>query len=232
MLQRLKPYLPEFVYGGIDGSITTFAVVAGASGADLSAGIVIILGLANLIADGFSMSVGNYLSTRAEQDSYHKHQKQEQWEIEHQPAEEIEEIRQIYRKKGFEGELLEQVVTVITADRARWIDTMMKEELEMMPSGKAPFSTALMTFAAFITVGLIPLLIYLVNYFSGVDSENEFLISSILTSLAFVLIGFLKSYVNEVNRLKGMLETLALGGVAAALAYYVGFFLEKMVGVA
>jgi VIT1/CCC1 family predicted Fe2+/Mn2+ transporter len=59
-------YLKEFVYGGIDGSVTTFAVVAGATGAKLDAGVIIVLGFANLIADGFSMSVGNYLSEKSE----------------------------------------------------------------------------------------------------------------------------------------------------------------------
>ncbi len=229
MFQDLKRYLPEFVYGGIDGSITTFAVVAGASGADLSAGIVIILGFANLIADGFSMSIGNYLATRSEQESYHKHERQERWEIEHKPEEEIEEIREIYRNKGFEGKLLEEVVSVITANQDRWVDTMMKEELQMMPSNKAPFYTALMTFIAFLVVGLIPLLTYLINFMGGPTISDEFLVSSILTSLAFVLIGFLKSYVNETNRWIGVLETLALGSVAAVLAYYVGDVLEKMI---
>src|SRR5436190_7705746 len=91
-----KDYIPEFVYGGIDGAITTFAVVAGATGANLEISIVIILGFANLIADGFSMSVGNYFSTKAGRDSYDKHKAVEYWEIENLREKEIEEIRQIY----------------------------------------------------------------------------------------------------------------------------------------
>jgi len=82
---KLQTYLREFVYGGIDGAVTTFAVVAGGYGANLDTGILIILGFANLLADGFSMSVGAYLSAKSERDTYDKHEKIEYWEIEHLP---------------------------------------------------------------------------------------------------------------------------------------------------
>ncbi|MGB7843302.1 MAG: VIT1/CCC1 transporter family protein, partial [Salinimicrobium sp.] len=109
-----KDYIAEFVYGGIDGAITTFAVVAGAEGASLGISVVVILGIANLIADGFSMSVGNFFSTKAERDSFEKHRQIEYWEIENLRDKEVQEIREIYESKGFEGELLEKVVEVIT----------------------------------------------------------------------------------------------------------------------
>ena len=107
LINRFQEYLGEFVYGGIDGSVTTFAVVAGAAGATLDSAVVIILGFANLIADGFAMSVGSYLSTKSEKDNYKKHENIEYWEVEHLPEKEKEEIRDIYRAKGFEGEILE-----------------------------------------------------------------------------------------------------------------------------
>lgn len=156
-LGGLKKYLGEFVYGGIDGSVTTFAVVAGASGADLSISVVLILGFANLIADGFAMSVGNYLSTRSEIDDYNNHLKIEYWEVDNLPEKEEEEIREIYREKGFEGELLEKIVKVIIADKDRWVDVMMKEELNMMKSDKKPINTALATYLSFFLMGIIPL---------------------------------------------------------------------------
>ena len=105
---QLDKYLGEFVYGGIDGCVTTFAVVAGAVGANLNSNIILILGLANLLADGFAMSVGAYLSAKTEKDQYQKHKAIEYWEIENIPEKEIEEIRQIYRAKRFEGELLKK----------------------------------------------------------------------------------------------------------------------------
>jgi len=225
---KFSDYLGEFVYGGIDGSVTTFAVVAGAAGAGLESSVVIILGFANLIADGFAMSVGSYLSKKTEQQNYDKHKKVEYWEVDHLPEKEKEEIRDIYRNKGFEGELLEQVVATITADKDRWVDVMMKEELEMMEEQRSPVTMGAVTFASFVTIGLIPLLVYVYDYLSPIG-VNPFLVSSIMTSVAFLFIGWLKTYVTQTSRWKGMLETLALGSAAAALSYVVGAWLESII---
>ncbi|WP_029037954.1 VIT1/CCC1 transporter family protein [Salinimicrobium xinjiangense] len=223
-----KDYIPEFVYGGIDGAITTFAVVAGAEGASLGLSVVVILGIANLIADGFSMSVGNFFSTKAERDSYERHRQIEYWEVENLREKEIEEIREIYAAKGFEGKLLEDVVEVITSNKDVWVDTMMKEELEMVKSDKTPYKTAGMTFISFIVVGSVPLLSYV---FAGTGStlqEDLFLYSCILTAVALGIVGSFKSIVTEKNMFVGISETLLLGGLAALLAYFVGDILEKV----
>jgi VIT1/CCC1 family predicted Fe2+/Mn2+ transporter len=225
---RFQEYLGQFVYGGIDGSVTTFAVVAGAAGAGLSSAVVLILGFANLFADGFAMSVGAYLSTRSEQQNYDKHAAVEGWEVENMPREEREEVREIYRQKGFEGDLLEEVVDVICANKERWVDTMMKDELNMMREKRSALLIGASTFAAFVVVGLIPLAVYVWDYFF-LYPGSLFLASSVLTSLAFAVIGYLKSYVTETSRMKGVLETLLLGCVAAAVAYFVGDILEQMI---
>ena len=226
--EKYQEYVGEFVYGGIDGSVTTFAVVAGAAGASLDASIVIILGMANLIADGFSMSVGSYLSNKSEKDNYEKHKKIEYWEVENIPEAEKEEIRIIYKEKGFEGELLERVVEVITANKDRWVDVMMKDELEMIPVSKPPIWMAIVTFVSFNLVGFIPLSVYLSNYLFGIPSSNVFFTSCLLTTIAFVIIGWLKAHVTQTNIFKAVLETLFLGGLAALLAYFVGDVLEGM----
>lgn len=223
--ERLHKYLPEFVYGGIDGVVTTFAVVAGAAGANLDQGIVLILGFANLIADGFSMSVGAFLSAKSTKAIYHKHREREYWEIENLRESEVEEVRDIYLQKGFEGELLEQVVAKITQSKDRWVDTMMKEELEMIPEQKSPFRIGFATFISFIVVGILPLIFYVVSYLSDL-SGNLFLYSSLLTLAAFTAIGVAKSYVTETSWLKAVGETLLLGVIAAVLAYTVGDVLE------
>jgi len=227
-LDRFQDYLGEFVYGGIDGSVTTFAVVAGAVGASLDSAVIIILGFANLLADGFAMSVGAYLSTKSERDNYHKHRDIEYWEVDNLPELEREEIREIYREKGFQGDLLEQVVEVITTDKDRWVDVMMKEELGMIKESKSPFAMGAMTYFSFIFVGLIPLLVYVWDYLGNFPGDL-FIWSCVLTGLAFLIIGWLKSYVTQASRLKGILETLALGFIAAAVAYFVGDILEKMI---
>jgi len=218
-----RDYISEFVYGGIDGAITTFAVVAGATGAGMETNVVIILGFANLIADGFSMSVGNYFSSKAEKDNYKKHKALEYWEIENLREKEIQEIREIYEKKGFKGELLEQVVAVIVADKDVWVDTMMKEELEMVDDDKTPVSSATMTFFSFLLIGFIPILAYVF----GIASPDLFACSSVLTAVGLAIVGCMKSIVTGKSKLIGILETLLLGGLAAALSYVVGNVIEK-----
>ncbi len=227
-LKRIQDYLGEFVYGGIDGSVTTFAVVAGSVGAGLDSAVIIILGFANLIADGFSMSVGAFLSAKSEHENYEKHKAIEYWEIENLREKEIEEVREIYEAKGFEGELLEQVVAKIIEDDDVWVDTMMKEELEMAKDDKSPFSVGLFTFVSFLIVGLIPLIVYLWDFITPLDIDL-FFVTCLLTSVAFILVGFLKSIVTGAGKFRSSMETLLLGAIAAVLAYYVGDFLEKIV---
>lgn len=225
---KYQEYLGEFVYGGIDGAVTTFAVVSGAVGAGLDNKVIIILGFANLLADGFAMSVGAYLSTKSVKDNYNKHKLIEYWEVDNLPEYEREEVKDIYRNKGFEGHLLEQVVDTITADKDRWVDVMMKDELLMSEETKSPVMMGLVTYISFILIGLIPLIIYVWDY-AGNFPGNLFVWTSILTSLAFIFIGFLKSYVTQTSKLKGILETLILGILAATVSYFVGDILEGII---
>lgn len=226
-LKKYQAYLGEFVYGGIDGTVTTFAVVAGAVGGGLDSVIIIILGFANLIADGFAMSVGAYLATKTEADNYAKHEKLEYWEVERMPKEGRAEIREIYSRKGFKGELLDQVVDVITSNKKRWVEDMMLNELSMMKEQRSPFKIGLVTYISFISIGLIPLIIYVWDYLY-IEVNNLFFWSSALTSLAFIFIGFLKSYVNQKSFVKGIAETLLLGAIAASISYFVGDLLEQL----
>ena len=225
---RFQDYLGEFVYGGIDGSVTTFAVVAGAAGASLESSIIIILGFANLIADGFAMSVGSYLSTKSEKQKYAKHKAIEYWEVDNLPELEREEIREIYAAKGFEGDLLEQVVDQITANKDRWVDVMMKEELEMAEETKSPIAMGGVTFLSFILFGFVPLVIYVLDYLNPIQ-RDLFTIASILTAGCFIVIGWLKSQVTNTSKFRGILETLVLGGAAAMLSYFVGDFIEGLI---
>ncbi len=220
-----KEYIAEFVYGGIDGAITTFAVVAGAAGAGAGIEWVIIFGVANLIADGFSMSVGNYFSTKSERERFEKHKAVEYWEVDNLREREVEEIREIYANKGFKGELLEQVVSVITSDKDVWVDTMMKEELEMTKDSKLPIYTATATFGSFLLIGSIPLLSYIIAAVADLSQDRLFFISCVATGMALTLIGFMKAMVNERSWIKGVLETVLLGGLAAFLAYFAGEWL-------
>jgi len=223
-------YLKDFIYGAIDGAVTTFAVVAGVAGAGLSSGVVIILGLANLLADGFSMAVSNFMGTRAENQYRNQAREIERREIKYCPEGEREEIRQIYANKGFEGELLEEVVRVITDDEDRWVDIMIQEEHGMPLDDHNATKAGLATFVAFCLVGAIPLLTYLTNWIFGQVISQPFLWSCVLTSVAFLIVGASKARVLNQSHLKSSLETLLMGGSAAVLAFLVGVLLKGLVG--
>ncbi|MBP38881.1 MAG: hypothetical protein CL726_06150 [Chloroflexi bacterium] len=221
-----QSYLKDMVYGGIDGTITTFAVVSGVVGAELAAGIVVILGLANLIADGFSMAVSNFLGTHAEQQYRHMIRKDEANEIQLIPEGEREEIRQIYAAKGFEGELLEQVVDVITSDEQVWVDTMLLEEHGLLLDGPEPKRAASWTFVAFLVAGIVPIVPFIINLIVDGGIATPFLWSSIATAITFLAIGVFKARVVGGNKIVAGIETVAVGGMAAVLAYGVGWLLR------
>lgn len=222
-------YLKDFVYGAIDGTVTTFAVVSGVAGAGLPSNIVIILGIANLIGDGFSMAVSNYLATRSEEQLREQAWKEEENHIRIFPEGEREEIRQIFARKGFQGPELERVVNIITSNSEEWIKTMMKEELGLTLEGPSPKRAALSTFLAFVFIGSIPLISFVweaIFPFSLV--YDPFFISAILTGMAFFAVGALKArFVGQRWPLAGI-ETLLMGGCAAILAYFVGVLLKGL----
>lgn len=178
MIEKIKAhfedYLSEFVYGGIDGAVTTFAVVAGATGAGFSATVVIVLGFANLIADGFSMGVGSYLSSKSE----------------------IE----VSAKKG----------------------SSKADEISPVINGST-------TFGAFLLVGLVPLLSYTLDLLVAGTIPHQFAISVGLTAVAFIGIGLLKSHVAKTSKIRGVLETVILGAIAAGVAYLLGSVLERAI---
>jgi vacuolar iron transporter family protein len=216
-------YLRDWVYGGIDGTVTTFAIMAGVVGADLSSTVVVVLGLANLLADGFSMAAGNYTGTKAEHDEYDLLRHMEERHIELAPEGEREEVRQIFRAKGFEGEALESAVNVITAHRKSWIDTMMTEEHGMPAVVRSPIHAALYTFAAFVVCGSVPLLPYL----AGVPSPEW--PSAIMTGATFFGIGSFRSRWSPKSWWRAGLETLLIGMLAASVAYVIGYWLKGLV---
>jgi VIT1/CCC1 family predicted Fe2+/Mn2+ transporter len=215
-------YLRDLVYGAIDGAVTTLAVVSGVAGAQLSTGIVLVLGAANLIADGFSMAASNFLGTRAEKQLRDRARRIEERHIDRYPEGEREEVRQILKAKGFEGDDLDRTVEIITSDRKHWIDFMLTEEYGLSLSGPSPVPAAAATFAAFVVIGAIPLLPFGVQFISPSAMPNPFAWSAILTAVAFFAVGAAKSrFVDEKWHWAGI-ETLLVGGSAALLAYAIG----------
>ncbi len=225
---RLREYIQDIVLGGNDGIVTTFAVVAGTAGARLPSVVVIILGLANLLADGISMGAGVYLSLKSERDRYVRLRKEEAQEIDDDPEIEREEVRRAFRKKGFSGEILENVVATITADRERWVDTMMHEEHGLVGSEhERPLLKGFMTFCSFALFGAIPLIPYLLQLPESFQFESA--LAS--TTLALILLGVTRSVVTRERIFKGPLEIVSIGLVCAAVAYGVGAALRGVFGI-
>jgi len=227
--QPSPSYLHDFIYGAIDGAVTTFAVVSGVAGADLGASVVIVLGGANLIADGFSMAVSNYLGSRAERQRRELARRDEELHIRVVPEGEREEVRQIFAAKGFEGGDLRRVVDVITADPELWAQTMMTEELGYGTSEPNELRAAASTLLAFLTVGFLPLAAFVYDLIAPGVLEGAFVWSAAMTGIAFFVVGSMKSRFVEQTWWRSGLETLAVGGLAAALAYAVGALLKGVV---
>ncbi|WP_077529154.1 VIT1/CCC1 transporter family protein [Vreelandella utahensis] len=225
--QPSQSYLSDAILGGIDGCVTTVAVIASVAGAGLPGMIAFVLGIASLIADAFSMGVSNYQAVKSQDDAREQLRDQEERHIRFAPEGEREEIREIFRQKGFEGDTLEQVVDTISADKRLWVNTMIQEEFGYALSGPAPLKAALATFWVFIAVGLIPLLPFLLPFLAGMEM---FLVSGITAIVALFGVGWVKGQILGMARLRAGLETLAMGGGAALLAFLLGFVFEPMLG--
>ena len=203
--------------------MTTFAIVAGVVGAELSARVVLILGLANLLADGFSMAAANYTGTKTEHDDRARLRAMEEAHIDTVPDGERREIREIYRAKGFAGGDLDRAVDVITSDREVWIQTMLAEEHGQPIGLRGPLKAALSTFAAFVICGAVPLLAFLFALPRAIE------VSVVLTALVFFGIGAAKSRWSLSPWWRSGTETLAVGMAAAGVAYAVGWLLRDLI---
>lgn len=223
-----EKYIKDIVYGSIDGIITTFAVVSGVLGASLSMGVIIILGLANLFADGLSMAAGNFLSTKSEKEKIDKIRKKHRENIKKNPEGEAEELKKDLKKRGLSSESVEVIAKEITKNSKAWENVLVGAEYgEYMETN--PHKTAFATFAAFVTAGFIPLLAFILNYFTGVFSGSVYTVAIILTALALFGVGTMKASIIEKGPIRSGLETLLIGGVAAVVAFSVGYFLKGFV---
>lgn len=215
-------YIKDMVLGGIDGAVTTFAIVAGVAGAALSAKIVLILGIANLVADGFSMAAGNYSGTKAERDRVQLIRQLEERHIALHPEGEREEVRQILALKGLTGKGLEEAVATITSDREQWVRLMLTDEHGLAPVTSNPLHAAVTTFLAFAVCGAVPLLPYLLPV------EDPFPVATLGTGVIFFVIGAAKSRFVLAPWWREGLETLAIGSAAAGCAYFIGKMLAGL----
>ncbi len=208
--------LRDVVYGAIDGSVTTFAIVAGVAGAGLSPFVIVALGIANVLADGFSMAAGNYSGTKAERDNAQRIRAIEERHIEHYPEGERLEVREILERKGLSGPVLEDATDAICANRETWIALMLEGEYGLSDADPHPMRAAMATFLAFLVAGMVPLVPFLIGH------PEAFRLSAGMTLAVFFAIGAFKSRWSLARWWMSGMETLAIGGGAAAIAYFVG----------
>lgn len=219
-------YIKDIVYGGLDGIITTFAVVAGVAGAQLGASIILIMGIANLLADGFSMGTGDYLSTRSERELYAKEARRKTEQIRAHPQEQRQALEALYIGQGYTPAEARQLVDIKTQSEDRWLKTMMVEELGMLQEDNNPIKNAIATFLSFVVAGSLPLLIYVVGLVVPIHPDTSFAISIMLAGAALFMLGAAKVYVTHLNPLRSGMEMLTVGGLAALVAYVVGVLLK------
>ncbi len=218
-------YIKSAVYGGLDGIVTTFAVVAGVAGAQLTPGIVLILGFANLVADGLSMAVGDYLSTKSEQEYHRAERRREEWEVEHYPEGEQREMVELYVAKGMSDEDARTVVDIFARHQKAWVDIMMVEELGIVGDDESPLLSAVVTFLSFAVFGLVPLLAYVLVRLAPALPLPTFATASVATGVALFALGAAKVRITGRHWFLSGLEMLLVGGLAAAAAYGIGALL-------
>ncbi len=218
-------YIKSVVYGGLDGTITTFAVVAGVAGAALSAGVVLIMGFANLIADGISMAIGDYLSSKAEKEYQSAERTREAWEVENYPDGEKKELAEIYTAKGIPEKDAESMVAILAKHPKAWVDIMMVEELGIIGSDESPLANAAAAFVSFGLFGFIPLLTYVLAAVVPFLHAHTFPIAAALTGATLFALGAVKVRITGKNWFLSGLETFVIGGITAAAAYGVGVLL-------
>lgn len=225
-------YLGNLVYGGLDGIITTFAVVSGVVGADLSAEVILILGLSNLLADGFSMATGAYLSAKSEQEVYAREREHISEQIVKEPEKEKASLMEGYRGQGYSAEDARQLVEIISRDPGRWVNATVAEKLLLLPQKQKPILEGVAAFITFVLAGAIPLLVYFAGFLFRLElaTNAAFLWAVSLSAVALFGLGAAKIFVTKANALRSGIEMLFVGALAALVAFGVGMFLKNLVG--
>lgn len=217
-------FVKSMVYGGLDGIITTFAVVAGVVGGALDLRVIIILGFSNLLADGFSMATGDYLSSKSEKE-YDEHYEQLRRQEITERAPSSDQIQSL-QEAGLSQEDAAAVNAIVSKYDMSVQDKLSAIGIEEKSEG-TPIQNAVTTFFSFFTFGLIPLLAYVFATFIPGMVEYSFILASGLTGLTLFLLGALKSRVTHSSWLRSGLEMLVVGGFAALFAYLVGYVLGQ-----
>ena len=209
--------LRNFVFGTSDGLVTVLAFVAGVSASLASRSSVLLAGLAEMFAGSFSMGMGAFFGARAERDLYRRERAREEREVREVPHLERDELRDIYRKKGFEGEQLEKIIDTLTENDKRWVDVMMAEELGLSPVDDPPLKSALVVGFSYFIAAAIPLIPYL--FF---EARAALIASIVVTAVALGAVGAGKARFTQQPATRGAVETIVMGLVGVGVCWGIG----------
>ncbi|KAJ1627896.1 VIT family-domain-containing protein [Pavlovales sp. CCMP2436] len=228
--QQGGEYVKLVVFGGLDGILTSFAIVAGAAGVGLGVKAVLGIGISNVLADALAMGVGEYLSTKSENEYIAEERSREAWEFKNHPEGEISEMVEIFVNRGMSKPDAEEVISRMAKYPEFFINLMMTEELglKVPDESERTLLRAFVMFASFATFGFLPILGYTATAFfvrdkTEAESSRHMMIAACaITSVTLVGLGAFKAHFAHRRYLRSALETLLLGGVCATLSYNVG----------
>ncbi|MBI2867602.1 MAG: VIT1/CCC1 transporter family protein [Chloroflexi bacterium] len=208
----------NFIFGINDGLVSIVSLVSGVAGATTDNTVVVVAGLAGLVAGAVSMTAGAYISVKSQAEVLSEEMRKEEEEIESHPEEERAELKAIYRAKGFTPEEVEILVNRLTSTKERWLRTLAREELGLgEESFEDPRRAGMLAGVAFSLGGIVPVLPYF--FADGVES----LVPSIIASLiALFAVGALKSLATGRRWVRSGLEMVLVGGFAAGFTYLIG----------
>lgn len=219
---RQASALSDIILGGQDGLVNVLGVILGVAAATGDHHVVLVAGLAATFAESVSMGAVAYTSTLADADYYESERAREVRHIQEVPHLEIEEVRSIYSKKGFKGELLQRIVDTITTNQDVWVAVMMAEEHQLTPvNRKIAWSSALVVGFSAIVGSLIPL-----APFVFLPVANSMLASVIVTAIVLYIVGAYKARVMVGHPFKSGLEMALIGTISALVGYLVGALLK------
>lgn len=208
----------DIVIGMSDGLTVPFALAAGLSGAVASTAIVVTAGLAEIAAGSIAMGLGGYLAARTDLEHYESERVREMAEVRTMPDLEAEEVAQVFRSYGLNEEQIMPVVTAIRADPNRWVDFMMRFELGLeAPDPRRARWSALTIAGSYIAGGLIPLAPYMLL----ANITTALWVSVLVTLVALFIFGYVKGRFTGLDLLRGGIQTVVIGGVAAAAAFVI-----------
>ncbi|KAJ4956144.1 hypothetical protein NE237_012927 [Protea cynaroides] len=224
------------VYAGLDAIVTCFALISSISGGHLSSVDVLVLGFANLVADGISMGFGDFVSSSTEKDMAAKERQVTEWEINNQHGrlqQHEDDLIQRYQALGMDIHDAVTVVKVFSKYKDILVDEKMTIQKRMLPPDQAekPWKNGLITFVAFLIFGSAPLLSFILLLPFTRNESIKFWGACVLAALALAILGLAKAKIAGQNYVFAVASTLITGAIAAASAYLIGWGLRNLAGV-